>query len=162
MTLDAKMFWKKSEKTHLSQVWHLKIIATKYRYTPRKINMEPKHHPFRKENHLNQTIILRFQPLIFQGVPTEAARPTIGLDDWTTSMWAMGSATGAFKAPWGPCANATITQPSKERNHGVTPKLPSIFIYRCFFLAKFFYHPWNSFFFAKFFAPTLLYHSVLA
>ena len=161
MTLDAKMFWKKSEKTHLSQVWHLKIIATKYRYTPRKINMEPKHHPFRKENHLNQTIILRFQPLIFQGVPTEAARPTIGLDDWTTSMWAMGSATGAFKAPWGPCTNATITQPSKERNIGSHQNYHP-YLYIDVFFWQSFLPSMDVFFFAKFFAPTLLYHSVLA
>ena len=37
--------------------------------TPWKINMEPTNHPFRKENDLNQTFIVMFQPLIFRGVP---------------------------------------------------------------------------------------------
>ena len=36
--------------------------------TPWKINMEPTNHPFRKENDLNQTFIIMFQPLIFRGV----------------------------------------------------------------------------------------------
>ena len=35
---------------------------------PLKINMEPKNHPIEKENHLNQTSILGFNMLIFQGV----------------------------------------------------------------------------------------------
>jgi len=30
--------------------------------------MEPEHHPFRKENDLNQTSVIMFQPLIFRGV----------------------------------------------------------------------------------------------
>ena len=33
--------------------------------TPLKINMEPKDHPSAKENHLNQTFIIRFKMLIF-------------------------------------------------------------------------------------------------
>jgi len=35
--------------------------------TPRKINMEPKNHPIERKI-IFQTIIFRFQPLIFQGV----------------------------------------------------------------------------------------------
>ena len=37
-------------------------------HTPWKINMEPTNQPFRKENDQNQTSMIRFQPLIFQGV----------------------------------------------------------------------------------------------
>ena len=40
----------------------------KNRVTPWKINMEPKNHLFEKENHLNQTSMIMFQPLIFRGV----------------------------------------------------------------------------------------------
>ena len=39
--------------------------------TPRKINMEPKNHPFEKEKHLNLTSIMVFQR--FQGVSEVAA-----------------------------------------------------------------------------------------
>ena len=35
--------------------------------TPWKINMEPENHLFEKGNHLNQTFIFGFQPLIFRG-----------------------------------------------------------------------------------------------
>jgi len=36
--------------------------------TPWKINMEPTIYPFRRENDLNQTSMIMFQPLIFRGV----------------------------------------------------------------------------------------------
>ena len=36
--------------------------------TPWKINMEPTNYPFRKENDLNQTSMIMFQPLIFRRV----------------------------------------------------------------------------------------------
>jgi len=35
--------------------------------TPWKINMEPENDPNEKENHVNQTFIFRFLPLIFRG-----------------------------------------------------------------------------------------------
>ena len=169
MALDAKMFWKKSEKTYLSQVLHLKISAKENRYTPGKINMEPKNHPFRKENHLNQTIILRFQPLIFQGVPTEAARPTNGLDDWLGHFHVK-----AMGAPWNIRPWGVQLGPSKRHpDHAPKPPLPIqrkkpsghtkiMQNWSLFFFAKFFTIHGCFFFGGSFFAPTLLYHSVLA
>ena len=39
--------------------------------------MEPKNHPIEKENHLNQTSIFGFQPLVFQGVTSLAKNPHV-------------------------------------------------------------------------------------
>ena len=38
--------------------------------------MEPTNHPFRKENDLNQTSMIMFQPLIFRGVIPCMTQPT--------------------------------------------------------------------------------------
>ena len=43
-------------------------LVNMLKFTPRTVNMEHENTPLEKENHLNQTIIFRFQLLIFQGV----------------------------------------------------------------------------------------------
>ena len=43
-------------------------VEESIKYTLWKINMEHTNHPFRKENDLNQTSMIMFQPLIFRGV----------------------------------------------------------------------------------------------
>ena len=50
--------------------------------TPWKINMEHINHPFRKENDLNQTSMIMFQPLIFQGVKIKQLWETTHRPTW--------------------------------------------------------------------------------
>ena len=56
---------------HLFHLYQLYIYLhdwLKVMVTPPKTNIEPENHTLEKENHLNQTSILGFQPLVFGGV----------------------------------------------------------------------------------------------
>ena len=144
MTLDAKMFLEKVWENTSFPSMTFEDHSNKNRYTPGKINGWNLKITHLERNIIFQTIILRFQPLVFQGVPTEAARPTTGLG-WLTGLpceglehLGHGSATGAFKAPWGPCTNATH-YPSIQRKK---PSGHSKIIQN-----------WCMFFFGKVFCP---------
>ncbi len=50
------------------KLWQTKCHCYWVGVTHLKINLEPKNHPFAKENHLNQTSIIVFKMLIFQSV----------------------------------------------------------------------------------------------
>ena len=72
---------------HLSQSTKRRLSLRSF--TPWKINMEPKNHPFRKENDLNQTSMIMFH-VNLQGCKAKNNPTILVLTMWSLNSWSLG------------------------------------------------------------------------